>query len=32
VFKNEPYAEKNLDDMMKGYLGYYENTLYKNAE
>ncbi|MDD3302482.1 MAG: hypothetical protein PHN31_02925, partial [Candidatus Gracilibacteria bacterium] len=31
-FKNEKYAEKALDDMMKGYLNYYENDLYKNAK
>jgi hypothetical protein len=33
MFKNnKQYADKALNEMMNGYLNYYENTLYKNAE
>lgn len=30
--KTKPYSEKFLKDMMTGYLGYYENRLYSNAQ
>ena len=30
--KGKPYEKEFLDDMIKGYLSYYENQLFKNAE